>query len=119
MSDPAGVAPPIEITPADLAARLAGASGAPVLIDVRQPEEHAYVCLEPSRLVPLSELAARLGELTAALDPAADIVAYCHHGVRSHHAALVLRAHGFPRARSLAGGIDAWSRQVDPNLRRY
>jgi rhodanese-related sulfurtransferase len=110
---------PLEITPAELAARFAAGAGAPVLLDVRQPEEHAYVRLEASRLVPLPELAARIDEL--AKDPGADaeIIAYCHHGVRSLHAVQCLRARGFARARSLAGGIDAWARAVDPALPRY
>jgi len=110
---------PLEITPEDLAARLAQGAGAPVLLDVRQPEEHAYVRLEPSRLVPLPELAARLDELARTLGEDAEIVAYCHHGIRSMHAAQFLRAHGFARARSLAGGIDAWTHAVDPSLPRY
>lgn len=110
---------PLEITPADLAARLARGGGAPVLLDVRQPEEHAYVKLEPSRLVPLPELAARLDELARTLGRDAEIVAYCHHGIRSLHAAQFLRAQGFARAQSLAGGIDAWTHEIDPALPRY
>ena len=47
------------------------------------------------------------------------ILAYCHHGIRSLHAVRWLRAHGFPRAQSLAGGIDAWTDRVDPALPRY
>ena len=118
MTGPGAEEMPLEIAPEDLAARL-DAADAPALLDVRQPEEHAYVRLESSRLVPLPELGARLDEIAATFAPGAEIVAYCHHGVRSRHAALFLRAHGFPRARSLAGGIDAWSRRVDPALRRY
>jgi sulfur-carrier protein adenylyltransferase/sulfurtransferase len=106
---------PLEIAPEELAAQLADAPGAPILLDVRQPEEHAFVRLEGSRLIPLGELPARLGELA----PDAAVVAYCHHGVRSRHAALLLRAHGFAQAQSLAGGIDAWTRLVDPALPRY
>lgn len=106
---------PLEIAPEELSARLADASGAPLLLDVRQPEEHAFVRLAGSRLIPLSELPARLGEL----GPGAAIVAYCHHGVRSRHAALFLRAHGFAHAQSLAGGIDAWARRIDPALGLY
>ena len=108
----------LEIAPEELALLLgdAGAgAGTPILLDVRQPEEHAFVRLAGSRLIPLGELPARLGELA----PDALVVAYCHHGVRSRHAALLLRAHGFPRAQSLAGGIDAWTRRVDPALPRY
>jgi rhodanese-related sulfurtransferase len=110
---------PLEIAPADLAARLAAGDTAPALLDVRQPEEHAYVRLEPSRLVPLPELAARLDELAQAFGQDAEIVAYCHHGIRSLHAAQFLRARGFTRARSLAGGIDAWTHEIDPALPRY
>ena len=105
---------PLEIAPEELAALLPRPD-APLLLDVRQPEEHAYVRLEGSRLIPLPELAARLEEL--AKD--APLVAYCHHGVRSRYAALLLRAHGFTRAQSLAGGIDAWTRRIDPALPLY
>lgn len=105
---------PLEIAPEELSALLAG-PGAPLLLDVRQPDEHAFVRLTPSRLVPLAELEARVGELPVGTP----IIAYCHHGVRSRHAALWLRAHGFPQAQSLAGGIDAWTRRVDPALPRY
>ena len=119
VTPPDAAAPPLEIAPAELAARLTAAVDAPVLLDVRQPEEHAYVRLEDSRLVPLPELAARLGELRSALAPETEIIAYCHHGVRSRHAALFLRAHGFPRARTLTGGIDAWTGEIDPTLPRY
>jgi rhodanese-related sulfurtransferase len=105
---------PLELSPEDLAARLQG-PGAPFLLDVRQPDEHAYVRIEGSRLIPLNEIPARLGEL----DAAAPLVAYGHHGVRSLHAARWLRAHGFPNAQSLAGGIEAWSERVDPSLPRY
>ena len=105
---------PLEIAPEDLAARLAG-PGAPFLLDVREPVEHAHVRIEGSTLVPLASLPARLGELPKD----AEVVAYCHHGVRSLHAAQWLRMHGFPQAQSLAGGIDAWSARVDPTLPRY
>ena len=105
---------PIEVTPEDLAARLAS-PGAPFLLDVRQPDEHAHVHIAGSRLIPLNEIPARLAEL----DAQSELVAYCHHGIRSLHAARWLRAHGFPRAQSLAGGIDAWTHRVDPTLPRY
>jgi rhodanese-related sulfurtransferase len=104
----------LEISPADLKARLAGPD-APLLLDVREPDEHAFVRLANSTLMPMNEIPARVGEL----DQAAPIVAYCHHGVRSRHAAQWLRAHGFTQAQSLAGGIDAWSALVDPSLPRY
>jgi rhodanese-related sulfurtransferase len=54
----------------------------------------------------------------ATLDVARELIIYCHHGVRSGMAAEWLRAQGY-RARNLAGGIDRWSREVDPAVRRY
>jgi adenylyltransferase/sulfurtransferase len=63
----------------------------------------------------LGELRDRLGEL----DPALPVVAYCHHGVRSERALVLLEGAGFGQARYLAGGIDAWSSEVDPGLARY
>jgi adenylyltransferase/sulfurtransferase len=71
--------------------------------------------LPGARLLPLAELPARLGELTAS----ADLVTVCHKGVRSERAAALLRRAGFARVRSLAGGLDAWAHEVDPAMRRY
>jgi rhodanese-related sulfurtransferase len=86
------------------------------LLDVRQPEEHAYVALPGSTLIPLAEMPNRLKELEVAGDRL--VVAYCHHGVRSLMAAWYLRQQGV-NCVSLRGGIDAWSAQVDPSLPRY
>jgi sulfur-carrier protein adenylyltransferase/sulfurtransferase len=85
------------------------------LLDVRQPEELALCGLPGARLIPLRELPQRLGEL----DSSRPLVVHCHHGPRSLHAVQLLRSRGFARAWSLAGGIDAWSRQVDPSVPRY
>lgn len=87
----------------------------PVLLDVREPDEVALVGLPGAIVIPLGELDARIGEL----DPAAPTVVFCHLGVRSANALAHLRAAGFEDARHLAGGIDAWSRNVDPALPRY
>lgn len=86
-----------------------------VLLDVRTPEEHALSRLAGSRLVPLAALPARLGEL----DARDEIVAYCHYGPRSAYATQLLRGNGFARVWNLAGGIDAWSVDVDPTVPRY
>ena len=107
---------PAEITPQALAARLA--DGAPTyLLDVRQTWEHALVAIADSTLVPLDELPSRYREL----DPptGALVVTYCHHGVRSLNAAMFLAMQGWRDVVSLAGGIDAWARVVDPSLPRY
>jgi rhodanese-related sulfurtransferase len=85
------------------------------LLDVREPGEHAVASLAGARLIPLRELPHRLREL----DPGRPLVVFCHHGMRSLQAVHLLRARGFPRAVSLRGGIDAWSRRVDPGVPRY
>lgn len=88
------------------------------LLDVRNPHEYAHSRIEGARLVPLPELPQRLDELEDAAS-ARHFVVYCHHGPRSTHAVRFLRDAGFPRARNLAGGIDAWSLYVDPSVPRY
>lgn len=85
------------------------------ILDVREPHEHEIVHLPGSRHIPLRELPARLGEL----DPRSDLVVLCHHGARSLQAVELLRGAGFSHARSLAGGIDAWAVEVDPEVPRY
>lgn len=107
---------PLPITVQQLAEQLR--NGLPVfLIDVRQPWEHAIASLPGSILLPLSELPSRLDDIQPPADAA--IVCYCHHGVRSWQAALLLEAKGFARVGSLSGGIDAWSRLIDPTVPRY
>jgi rhodanese-related sulfurtransferase len=105
-----------QIQPADLKQRLD--AGEPVyLVDVRNPDESAYCRLPESLLVPLPELPGRVDEVQP---PAgALVVVYCHHGVRSLTGAAILGRAGHPNVASLAGGIDAWSRLIDPAVPRY
>jgi molybdopterin/thiamine biosynthesis adenylyltransferase/rhodanese-related sulfurtransferase len=93
-----------EITPPALAARLARGTP-PVLLDVREPYEWA----------PLGSLS----DVIDTLDRTMELVVYCHHGQRSAAAVAWLREQGFGLARNLFGGIDRWSRDVDPSMRRY
>jgi rhodanese-related sulfurtransferase len=102
-----------EIVPRELAELLGGAD-APLLLDVREPHEHAYSRIAGARLIPLSTL----HHAVSTLPRDGNIVVYCHHGIRSAHAVEMLRAAGVP-ARNLSGGIDRWSVEVDPSLRRY
>ena len=105
-----------EIAPRELARRLA--NDHPVyLLDVRQPWEHAAAALPGSVLIPLGELAARAGEVRP--DPGGLLVVYCHHGVRSLQGAALLQKLGVANVASLAGGIEAWSCEVDPGVARY
>ena len=104
----------VEIAPAELR-REWTANPDLVVIDVREPHEHAIARIAGARLIPLGELAARLTEL----DGRAEIVTHCHHGVRSLRARELLKGAGFANVRSLQGGIDAWSVTVDPEVPRY
>ncbi len=105
-----------EITPRELAKQLANGQ-AIRLLDVRQPVENQLAKLPDSVLIPLNELPARSAEVPA--DSATLLVVYCHHGVRSQSAAEYLLRLGHVNVRSLAGGIDAWSLEVDPTVPRY
>ncbi|MFF2773252.1 ThiF family adenylyltransferase, partial [Streptomyces bacillaris] len=104
------------VSPAELAARLA--AGQPhILLDVREPWEADIAERPGSLLVPLDVVvrdapgvAERLGD-----DP---LVIVCHHGIRAETARALLAAAGAPGV-VLAGGLDAWSREVDPSLPRY
>ncbi len=105
-----------EIDAPDLAARLA-AGETVYLLDVRQPWEHETAALPGSRLLPLDQLPVRAGEVVP--PPGVPVVVYCHHGIRSRSAAALLERRGLSEVYSLAGGIDAWSVQVDPKVPRY
>ena len=103
-----------ELRPAELAALLE-ADPAVQLVDVRETWEVELAAIPGAMVLPLG----RLPELTDALDPDRPIVTYCHHGIRSAQAAGYLMSRGFDDVRHLAGGIDAWAAEVDPELRRY
>lgn len=76
-----------------------------VLLDVREQEEFDEDRIEGCKLIPLGDLMSRAN---TELDPDADIVIYCAHGVRSMHALMGLRSLGFTKLRSLEGGICAY-----------
>jgi len=116
MSDlPAPIEP--EIMPQTFAQlRSAAGTDTPVLLDVREPWEFQTASLPDSLPMPMGDVTSRAH---AELDPDAHIVVMCHHGQRSLSVAMWLRGQGFERAQSLAGGIDAWSRVIDPSVPRY
>jgi rhodanese-related sulfurtransferase len=103
----------LEITPRETAELLKG--GKIKLVDVRTPEEFAIASVPGSVLVDQS-LAQEMMQ-TWPKDTA--IVTMCHHGMRSLDAAAYLRGHGFTNAKSMSGGIDAWSLQIDSSITRY
>jgi rhodanese-related sulfurtransferase len=88
-----------------------------VLVDCRERNEYDLVHVAAARLFPMSELPQHLSELEKLRE--AEIVVYCHHGVRSRQVANWLRGQGFARVQSLAGGIDRWAQEIDPTLARY
>ena len=87
-----------------------------ILIDVREPWEFQAAHIEGSLQMPMGEVPARAHQ---ELDPDAHIVVVCHHGVRSLNVTHWLRQQGFESVQSMRGGIDAWSKQVDPKVPTY
>ncbi len=92
-----------------------GGSGKLLLLDVRERHEWDICRIEGSMLLPLGELPNRLTEL----DAHREIVTICHRGMRSMRALEILKGAGFVNVRSLRGGIDAWSTEVDSSVPRY
>jgi rhodanese-related sulfurtransferase len=86
-----------------------------LLVDVRESWEYDLCRLPGAKLIPLGALPASLNTL---LD-ADDVICYCHHGMRSLDAAVWLRQQGVERAKSMAGGIERWSVEIDPLVPRY
>jgi rhodanese-related sulfurtransferase len=105
-----------EISATEAHARLASAQP-PRLIDVREADEWEATRIPGAELLPLSQWPdVALEKLT---DPAQPLVIHCHHGSRSMRAAEFLASRGFTNVANLAGGIDAWSCEVDPAVPRY
>ena len=88
-----------------------------VLIDCRTELEFGLVRIEGSLLWPLADLAGRLDEIESLSDK--KLVVYCHHGYRSRQMVSMLRQMGVEDVKSMAGGIDRWSLQIDPSVPRY
>jgi rhodanese-related sulfurtransferase len=104
------------ITAGELAAWLADERRQrPVLLDVREPWEYEKARIEGATLMPMRELPSRVGQI----DEDKEVVAICHHGGRSMQVAMFLEKQGFKRVHNLVGGIDAWSRTVDPAVPLY
>lgn len=117
--DPRAVTPGLEeyeISPAEAAERLATDDAADfILVDCREPDELATAAIPGAVHIPTGEIPARWHEL----DTGAEIAVICHHGQRSLNATMFLHKQGIDEARSVTGGIDAWSRLIDPSIPRY
>jgi sulfur-carrier protein adenylyltransferase/sulfurtransferase len=104
-----------EISATELKARLDAGEDIQ-LIDVRQPDEYAFAQIPGAKLIPLGEIISRMGEI----DPDRETVVHCKMGGRSANAIQALQRSGFKGELSnLAGGITAWSNEVDPSVPKY
>ena len=99
----------------DLKARLDQPGNTPLLLDVREAWEMQRCALDGALHIPMGQIQARLDEL----DPEQEIVVVCHHGIRSNSVANYLARNGFTRLYNLAGGINAWAREIDKNMSTY
>jgi adenylyltransferase/sulfurtransferase len=105
---------PLEVS-IEEAARLLASAQPPLLIDVREPSEHATCCIACAKLIPMALVPERLAEIPQGVP----ILIHCHHGGRSLRVTQFLRAKGYAQVSNVQGGIDAWSLKVDPKVRRY
>ena len=110
-----------QIRPKDLATWLEAARqhGEPIVLDVREPHELQVASITADgftlRTIPMGVIPPRLNEL----NPQQPIACLCHHGGRSMQVAAFLESRGFARVANIAGGINAWSAEVDPTVPRY
>ena len=104
-----------EVRPEDLK-MLREQDGGVFILDCREPAEVATGAIAGSVNIPMSQLPARVNEI----DSDCATVVVCHHGMRSLQVAAWLKKQaGFSQVKSLKGGMDAWSRQIDPSIPRY
>jgi rhodanese-related sulfurtransferase len=104
----------LQISPAEAQAHLERGDGV-LLVDVREPWETQLCRIAGAILMPMGTVPANLQKL----DVDGEVICYCHHGVRSLDVAFWLRSQGVARARSMTGGIDRWSSEIDPGVPRY
>ncbi|GAB4148067.1 MAG: rhodanese-like domain-containing protein [Planctomycetaceae bacterium] len=107
---------PLEITCSEVKAKL-DSREVFVLLDCREQVEFDFAHLEGAVFIPMSELTTRYEELAEHREQ--ELVVYCHHGQRSLHVAHWLQNQGFTNVKSMNGGIDCWSLEIDPEIPRY
>jgi rhodanese-related sulfurtransferase len=104
-----------EISPSEVKVKLE--RGEPLrLVDVREPAEYAVCRLDGAELIPMQTIPQRLNDLDT---EGPELIVFCHHGVRSLSVVAWLRRQGVENCRSMSGGIDEWSRTIDPLVPRY
>lgn len=119
MSDRYFSQPIPQIDVEELALLLASTTEGLQLLDVREPSEVAQAYIEGFQVLPLSEFAAWSEQIPLRLDSNAETIVICHHGIRSAQMCQWLINQGFTNVKNVVGGIDAYSRVVDPAIPRY
>lgn len=112
-----------QIRPAAFGPWLASLGGAtPLVLDVREPWEFQTAAIKPLGSdvfdllsMPMQDIPARMAELPTNRP----IACLCHHGIRSQHVARYLAQNGFEHTVNIAGGIDAWSAELDSSVPQY
>ena len=108
---------PVEIDCHSVQAKLQNDKNSIFLLDCREPAEHELANLPEAHLLPMSELSLRIEELQPHRER--EIIVLCHLGMRSRDVTHWLREQGFKKVKSMTGGIDQWSQQIDPSVPRY
>jgi rhodanese-related sulfurtransferase len=109
-----------QVRPSQLSSWIQSHGADAVVLDVREPVELRVASIQPSQgfelvHIPMNEIPGRLGQL----DPGRAVAVLCHHGNRSQRVAMFLQANGFDTLANIAGGIEAWSQELDPSVPRY
>jgi rhodanese-related sulfurtransferase len=108
-----------QVRPAELPSWLQSHGADAVVLDVREHAELTAASVKPDGFalvhIPMNEIPGRLGQL----DPGRAVAVLCHHGARSMRVAMFLQSHGFDTVANIAGGIEAWSQELDPSVPRY
>ena len=104
-----------EFSATELRDYLDSAAPRPLLLDVREPWEFDTAHIEGCQLIPMRSIADRSNEL----DAQQETIVICHHGIRSRMVCRFLESQGFSNLINLAGGVDAWAREVDHQMPTY
>lgn len=108
-----------QVRPSDLVPWIQSHGADAIVLDCREHVELQMAAVKPQGFelvhIPMNEIPGRLGQL----DPGRAVAVLCHHGNRSQRVAMFLQANGFDTVANIAGGIDAWARELDPSVPRY
>lgn len=108
-----------QISVEELAQRLSSSDASIQLVDVREPQELAIASIEGFVNLPLSQFTEWGDQVPTLLNPQAETLVLCHHGIRSAQMCQWLIAQGFTNVQNISGGIDAYSQLVDPSIPQY